>query len=85
MKSFLGKADLRQDRNITISPKEYIKHLLQYKDQRFSKNPRFIFWSLNTLMRWQTLSNSTICLKNSQIKNFSIEDIKKRLKKIQNF
>ena len=62
-----GDADLRSPRIHDVTPNQYFKFLMKYKDQRFAKNPRFRFFAMNSLMRWMALSNSKICIRRNHL------------------
>lgn len=59
-----GNADLRQGRPLVpVKPREYFKHLVKYKDQRFALHPVFSYFCANSLMRWKALQNGAICMR----------------------
>lgn len=74
-----GKADFKEPRKITVTLKEYFEHLMLYKDRRFSKDFRFRYFAMNMLMRWETISNTRICIKKSQLNNLTEEEVKHKL------
>ena len=41
----------------------YLKHLMQYQDQRFSKHPRFRYFGLNTEMHWRALQAGQVYIR----------------------
>lgn len=62
-----GDADYRAPRLKTVTAVEYFQHLMQYKDQRFARDPRFRFFALNSTMRWTALNQGTVFVR----RNFS--------------
>lgn len=57
-----GAADLRGPSKESVSPSEYCQHLMNHHDQRFAKDPRFRFFALNSVMRWQALTQGSVCV-----------------------
>ena len=55
----------------------YFRHLLMYKDGRFTKHPRFRYFALNMEMRWQALQSGRIYVRqhphNAQL---SVEELR---------
>ncbi len=51
-----GTCDYSMPRDKKVSLKEYIHHLMLYKDQRFAKDERFRYFIMNTEMRWESLN-----------------------------
>jgi len=48
-----GCADLHDRRpHGKVSPEQYFRHLLRWKDGRFATHPRFRYFALNSVMRW---------------------------------
>ena len=80
-----GTADLREPRQIKLTPSDYFQHLIKYKDGRFAKHPRFRFFAMNSSLRWAALQHGKICVqKNSELKNLNAAGIKEKLLKDPN-
>ena len=47
-----GAADFHEHRPDNVSPQDYFKHLLRYRDDRFAQHPQFRFL-LTFTMRWK--------------------------------
>ena len=56
-----GNADFLQNRIHSITRFDYFKYLMQYKDGRFARDPRFRYFALNTIMRHSTILQSSLC------------------------
>jgi hypothetical protein len=56
-----------------------------FHDQRFAKDVRFRYYALNRIMRMQVSSNSSICVNKNEIKDHSIEGLKKKIEEEPNF
>ena len=41
----------------------YLKHLMMYSDRRFARRPRFIYFALNTEMRWHALQAGRVYIR----------------------
>ena len=78
-----GRGDLHESRRLAISPNEYFKYLMLYKDGRFRNHPRFAYFAMNCLFRWQALKNASICIrKNSALNQINdLDNLKKFLSK----
>ncbi|KAK3916820.1 hypothetical protein KUF71_025921 [Frankliniella fusca] len=80
-----GTCDYSNRKDNTVSLHKYIEHLMLYKDGRFARDPRFRFFMLNSMMRWQTLRLGNIFVKqNSLFKNMTVCHLKQYLKKNPN-
>lgn len=80
-----GKADLRSPREHKITAINYFKHLMNYKDERFAKHPRFRYFALNSIMRWTALRNGGVFVKkNSEFENMTVDKFKEELQKNPN-
>lgn len=56
-----GKADyLDFSRPIKITFREWCEHLMRYSDKRFSQDPRFRFFCLNTMQRQDACKQGVI-------------------------
>lgn len=80
-----GDADFNQTRTISINIKEYFQHLMLYKDRRFSSDFRFRYFAMNMLMRWETLSNTQICIRKYKLNNMTEFEITEKLKHDKSF
>lgn len=58
-----GDADFTVPRHRTVTIGNYFKHLMLYKDGRFSKHPRFRYFALNTEMRRRALESGRIYIR----------------------
>lgn len=75
-----GHADLRTRREKTITPINYFQHLMNYKDERFAKHPRFRYFALNSIMRWSALRNGSIFVrKNSEYQKMKKSDLQTKV------
>jgi hypothetical protein len=57
-----GAADFHEQRRkeLKVTAPEYFAHLIQYQDGRFAKDPRFRYFALNSIMRWDAKTRSRI-------------------------
>ncbi|KAK3923346.1 ATP-dependent DNA helicase [Frankliniella fusca] len=77
-----GTCDYSNRKNNNLSLQKYVEHLMLYKDGRFAKDPRFRFFLLNSLMRWQALKLGNIFVKqNSFFNKMTIFQLKQYLKR----
>ncbi|XP_052129345.1 uncharacterized protein LOC127750839 [Frankliniella occidentalis] len=77
-----GKGDFSMPREKKIHLKDYIKHLMLYKDQRFAQDERFRYFIMNSEMRWAALNIGNIYVKkNSFFSKMSVIQLKDFLKK----
>ena len=74
-----GKADINFPRREVISPTNYFKFLLEYKDQRFAKHARFRYFALNTLMRRTGQSISNVYIKKSRFPGATLDDVRRAI------
>ena len=75
-----GNADLRAPRDQRIFPREYFTHLLYYKDGRFQADPRFVFFSYNSILRWEALQIGRVYVNNNpNERQMSVADIRELL------
>ena len=58
-----GAADFTAPRVRRVTIGYYLKHLMLYRDGRFSKHPRFRYFALNTEMRWRALQAGRIYIR----------------------
>jgi len=76
-----GTADYSNRENNDISLCKYIQHLMLYFDERFSKDPRFRFFMMNSQMRWQSLNVGNVFVKkNDFFSEFTVLQLKEYLK-----
>ncbi|KAK3918326.1 ATP-dependent DNA helicase [Frankliniella fusca] len=62
-----GRCDFSMPRERKVSFKDYIHHLMSYKDQRFAKDERFRYFIMNTQMRWESLNIGNVYVKKNSI------------------
>ncbi|XP_053204723.1 uncharacterized protein LOC128389199 [Panonychus citri] len=74
-----GKADLNAPRQHKVDANNYFKFLMVYRDGRFAKHPRFRFFAMNSVLRWQALSRSSILICQNDFRNSSVEEVSRRL------
>ena len=58
-----GAGDFLGLRQVPVTIGNYIKHLMQYDDGRFTKHPRFRYFALNTEMRHRALQNGRVYIR----------------------
>ena len=58
-----GAGDFSGQRQNQVTICNYFKYLTMYDDNRFSKHPRFRFFTLNTEMRWHALQTGRVYVK----------------------
>ena len=59
-----GKASfLDNTREISLTFKEFYKNLMHYYDGRFSKDPNFRFFCLNTMKRHNSIASATVLVR----------------------
>ncbi|KAE8752107.1 hypothetical protein FOCC_FOCC001269 [Frankliniella occidentalis] len=61
-----GAADLSIDRQYRVTPRQYFKHLLEYKDGRFANDPRFRFFAFNTVTRHEALRAGSLFVRRNE-------------------
>lgn len=72
-----GLAEVNQPRDRNVSYRQYVLHLLKYKDGRFASHPRWRYVVFNTEMRIQTKNSLRFFIKlNPQYQNTTLEDIR---------
>ncbi|KAK3932375.1 ATP-dependent DNA helicase [Frankliniella fusca] len=77
-----GTCDYSNLKKNKISLIKYVEHLMLYKDGRFAKDPRFRFFLLNSVMRWQALKLGNIFVKqNSFFNKMTVFQLKEYLKR----
>jgi len=55
-----GKADLNMDRTTSVTPTDWILHLLRFKDQRFAEHHRFLFVVFNYIQKRKMFAASNL-------------------------
>lgn len=55
-----GEADFVAPCPHAVTIGNYFKHLMQFEDGRFARNPRFRYFALNTEMRWRALQTGQV-------------------------
>ena len=76
-----GHEDLHAERIRDVKPAEYFKHLLQYKDRRFARHPRWRYFALNSQMRWRALQEGRVYVKQKLTDgNITVSDIQERIR-----
>ncbi|XP_034245757.1 uncharacterized protein LOC117647893 [Thrips palmi] len=77
-----GKADYSTRTDKSISLHKYVEHLMLYRDGRFAKDPRFRFFILNSLMRWEALSLGNVFVKKNEFfSKMTVAQLKEYLRK----
>lgn len=66
-----GDGDLRQNRHIPVTEDDYFKHLMKYRDPRFSQDSRFRYFALNTVMRHNALATANVYVQRSRFRGVS--------------
>ncbi|KAE8738768.1 hypothetical protein FOCC_FOCC015740 [Frankliniella occidentalis] len=80
-----GKADLRDWHEKDVNASNYFRHLLRYRDERFSKHKTFRFFAYNSWMRWTALTDGNVYVKqNEEFKNMTVDQLKEILKENPN-
>lgn len=74
-----GEGDFKQERILSVNLREYFQHLMLYKNRRFSRDPRFRYFAMNMIMRWETIAHSSICVKESVVSNTTIQQLRTNL------
>ena len=74
-----GNRDYLQPRKISLTRHEYFKFLLQYHDQRFARDPRFRFLAMNTILRNDAISKSSLCMKLLENKKCTIQQLRQMI------
>lgn len=80
-----GNNDLLHPRDEVVTKLEYFQYLMQYHDMRFSKHPRFRFFAMNTILRHQALSSSSVFVKNLTSNITTVEEIREKLRADKSF
>ncbi|HMD00485.1 MAG TPA: hypothetical protein VKH37_10040, partial [Ferruginibacter sp.] len=55
-----GAADIHYDRPFKVAEHEYFRHLIRFRDSRFATDPRFRYFALNSIMRWDAKKRSRV-------------------------
>ncbi len=71
-----GAASFHTSRQREVSFKDYVKHLMRYKDDRFAQHARFRWWAFNTMMRAQAKGTSKWTWKRVNNRNVDIEELR---------
>ncbi len=75
-----GLADLRSGRPRDIKPAKYFRHLMWYKDMRFAQHTRWRYFALNSSMRWRTLQEGAVFVKqNIKDNQIDVTDIQEMI------
>ncbi|KAK3914465.1 Vacuolar membrane-associated protein iml1 [Frankliniella fusca] len=75
-----GKGDLRDWHEKDLNVSHYFKHLLRYRDERFSKHKTFRFFAYNSWMRWTALTDGNIFVKqNEEFRDMKVDQLKEIL------
>ncbi|KAE8739488.1 hypothetical protein FOCC_FOCC015019 [Frankliniella occidentalis] len=75
-----GTADLRSGRPTKVNVAEYFKYLMEYSDRRFACHPTFRFFALNSMMRWNALTNGRVFVRNNpQYRDMTAADLRRAL------
>ncbi|KAK3912381.1 ATP-dependent DNA helicase [Frankliniella fusca] len=76
-----GTCDFSMPKKKKVSLTDYVRHLMQYKDQRFAKDERFRYFIMNSEMRWQSLNIGNVYVrKNSEFSKMTILQLKEHFK-----
>ncbi|KAK3909852.1 DNA repair protein RecO [Frankliniella fusca] len=77
-----GEGDLHEVRDRNITPRIYFQYLMEFEDGRFANHKIFPYFGLNTVMRWECLSKSTVYIKDHPLlKKMNVEVLKDIMKK----
>ncbi|KAE8745952.1 hypothetical protein FOCC_FOCC007313 [Frankliniella occidentalis] len=72
-----GAADLNLERPHRLTPVQYFKFLLEFKDGRFANDPRFRFFAFNTVMRHEALRAGSIYVRrNEDLHGKTVRDLR---------
>ena len=75
-----GRADLCAQRAKEIKPAEYFKHMMWYKDRRFTRHSRWRYFALNSVMRWRALQEGKVYVKqNLNEEQLDVKDIQEKI------
>jgi hypothetical protein len=69
-----GNCQFRAVRRITVTAEEFFLHLLRHKSGRFRLHRRFRYTALNCMLRWRSMSISTVYVNRTQAHK-SVDDI----------
>lgn len=58
---------------------EYYQYLMRYRDERFSKNERFLYVAQNTAQRHRTITAANIYVRDKTFANKSVAEIKQAI------
>lgn len=70
-----GRGDLNSPRLHTIPKHKYFKYLLQYHDQRFAKDSRFVYYAYNTMARWTAINCGNVFVRQNELEGYTAEDL----------
>ncbi|KAE8741056.1 hypothetical protein FOCC_FOCC013426, partial [Frankliniella occidentalis] len=77
-----GAGDFSMTRKHKVFLKDYIRHLMLYRDQRFAQDERFRYFIMNSEMRWSALNIGNIYVqKNSFFSKMPVIQLNDFLKK----
>ncbi|XP_052119454.1 uncharacterized protein LOC113215117 isoform X1 [Frankliniella occidentalis] len=64
-----------------IHTADYFKFLMEYSDRRFSCHPTFRFFALNSMMRWNALTNGRVFIRNNpRFNDMTAADLRRRIR-----
>ncbi|KAE8738338.1 hypothetical protein FOCC_FOCC016185, partial [Frankliniella occidentalis] len=77
-----GNRIMSKGTNQLASSLNYFKHLMRYKDDRFSKHNRFRYFALNSFMRWSALRNGNLFVRSRpEFENMTLDQLKQELQR----
>ncbi|KAK3929764.1 ATP-dependent DNA helicase [Frankliniella fusca] len=75
-----GNGNIKIHKGKMESALNYFKHLMRYKDDRFSQHNRFRYFALNSYMRWSALRNGNLFIKSQpEFENMTLTQLKEEL------
>lgn len=76
-----GQADLvyTKKRPIKVTPVDYFRHLVRYRDGRFSSDPRFLFFALNTRYRSQLGSTARFFIQKGHFETMTVKNLREEI------
>ena len=80
-----GIADLRDERMKEIKPANYLRHLLNFGDNRFARHATFRFFAYNSWMRWTAMNDGKVFVRNNkEFQNMTVSKLKEMISENQN-
>jgi len=58
-----GQGDYSMARFRKVDLGDYLRHLIRFHDPRFREDERYLYFAMNTMMRWRALASGRVFLR----------------------